>query len=147
MAIIREINDIQLEQIGSMEQLIFADAWSLESLRSTKGSNHGNIVASIDNVTKVIQGYLIYYCMGDEIELARIATSPDARGQGIGQCLMGYLEKEAIQSNMERILLEVRIGNRPAINLYEKCGYESIGIRKAYYLNPVEDGNIMEKVL
>lgn len=147
MAVVRRINDIELSQIAKLEQDMFTDPWSEGSLKSTKDSDHGNIIISVDEESREIKAYLIYYCMGDEIELARIATCSDYRGQGYGFGLMNYLQEKAITDEKERILLEVREGNATAIALYEKCGFQSIGIRKNYYTSPEEDGNIMEKVL
>lgn len=147
MSIIRKIEDRELERIAELEQLIFSDPWSEKSLDATKHSGHGNIIVSIDEKTTEIQAYLIYYCMGNEIEVARIATSREHRGQGLAWQLMDYLREQAEDDQRERLLLEVRISNTSAISLYEKCGFQSIGIRKNYYTDPVEHGNIMEKVL
>jgi ribosomal-protein-alanine N-acetyltransferase len=51
---------------------------------------------------------------------------------------------------MESIFLEVRYGNQPAKNLYQKFGFEQVGLRKDYY--PLisggrEDAIIMKKTL
>lgn len=147
MAVVRKINDIELQRVAELERLIFTDSWSEQSLKSTKNSSHGNIVVSVNEEIGNIMAYLIYYCMGDEIELARIATCNEYRGQGIGSELMCYLQERAVADKKERVLLEVRAGNSAAIGLYEKCGFQSIGIRRDYYTSPTEDGNIMEKVL
>ncbi|MDO5061114.1 MAG: GNAT family N-acetyltransferase [Actinomycetaceae bacterium] len=44
---------------------------------------------------------------------------------------------------VERLLLEVRRSNQPAISLYEKLGFEVAGEIKRYYRNPVEDALVM----
>ena len=44
---------------------------------------------------------------------------------------------------MERIFLEVRVSNTPAIALYEKMRFENLGIRKNFYDHPREDAYIM----
>ena len=41
------------------------------------------------------------------------------------------------------ITLEVRVGNIPAIGLYEKYGFKSLGVRKGYYQDNNEDALIM----
>ena len=38
-----------------------------------------------------------------------------------------------------KILLEVRVGNKPAICLYESCGFRREGVRKKYYTDTGED--------
>ena len=39
--------------------------------------------------------------------------------------------------------LEVRISNEPAIKLYEKYGFTSLGKRRAYYQDNNEDALVM----
>ena len=41
------------------------------------------------------------------------------------------------------IALEVRESNAPAIAIYEKNGFESVGIRKNFYSDPKENGIVM----
>ena len=41
------------------------------------------------------------------------------------------------------ITLEVRVSNIPAIKLYEKYGFKSLGTRKGYYQDNNEDALIM----
>lgn len=142
---VRDIQQEDIEQIAKMEELIFRDSWSEASLKSTIDSEHGSIVLCDDGCS--VLGYMIYYCVGDEIELARIATTPEARGKWIGSRMMDHLIDLATSEKKVRILLEVRMSNFRAINFYNKFEFASIGIRKNYYSNPVEDGNIMEKVL
>ena len=41
------------------------------------------------------------------------------------------------------LTLEVRVSNTPAIKLYEKYGFQSLGTRKGYYQDNNEDALIM----
>ena len=41
------------------------------------------------------------------------------------------------------IQCEVRVSTNPAISLYEKYGFKSLGVRKGYYQNNNEDALIM----
>jgi ribosomal-protein-alanine N-acetyltransferase len=41
------------------------------------------------------------------------------------------------------VSLEVRISNMPARALYKKLGFELIGLRKDYYINPAEDALVL----
>jgi ribosomal-protein-alanine N-acetyltransferase len=43
------------------------------------------------------------------------------------------------------VTLEVRAGNAPAIALYEKHGFQRVGLRRNYYERPKEDALIMTK--
>ena len=55
--------------------------------------------------------------------------------------MMAAIEGVAAQQNMLRIILEVRPSNISALALYQKLGYEQIGIRKHYYPANPESGN------
>ena len=47
------------------------------------------------------------------------------------------------QRNLERATLEVKVTNDPALNLYEKFGFEVAGQRKNYYTQTGEDAFIL----
>ena len=51
---------------------------------------------------------------------------------GIGKALMDFANEYSIQSNIKSIRLDVYEKNVPAINLYEKCGFQ--------YINTVDLG-------
>ena len=67
------------------------------------------------------------------------------RKAGLGQKLLEAGIQEAAAKGVERILLEVRQSNKAAIRLYEKNGFQTIGLRKSYYTKPVEDAILMER--
>ena len=54
--------------------------------------------------------------------------------------MMAAIEGVAAQQKMPRIILEVRPTNEPALALYQKLGYEQIGIRKNYYPASTSNG-------
>lgn len=49
----------------------------------------------------------------------------------------------AHQKGAQRIFLEVRSRNDPAIGLYQKQGFRTIGTRKNYYQYPQDDALVM----
>ena len=70
---------------------------------------------------------------------------PEARRRGIAEALLRELERLLPARGVERITLEVRASNEPALALYRKLGYEALGLRKNYYEKPREDALIMQK--
>lgn len=66
------------------------------------------------------------------------------RRKGIAQLLMGKLWEYA-EEFAAFVTLEVRESNLPAISLYEKLGYERVGLRKNFYSSPVENAVLMTK--
>lgn len=132
-----------MHNIAQLEREIFSDPWSLSSLLSTQEQIHGHIIEY--KVREELIGYLIFYHMGEDLELARVAVSPSHRGQGIASKLMQRMEHYAQQNSCTRIILEVRISNEEAIQLYKKQNYHTLGVRKHYYTNPIEDAQIMSR--
>jgi ribosomal-protein-alanine N-acetyltransferase len=84
-------------------------------------------------------GFLVAQCGGAEWELENIAVLPDLRRRGVGAALLGTLLEEARRGQAERILLEVRASNQPAIRLYTEAGFQLLARRRGYYQNPAED--------
>ena len=73
--------------------------------------------------------------------VTNVAVLPEYRRRGIAQRLI-FAEFE---NEMDFITLEVRKSNTPAIRLYEKAGFENVGIRPHFYTSPDEDAVIMTK--
>jgi ribosomal-protein-alanine N-acetyltransferase len=76
-----------------------------------------------------IIGYLYYSLIYDRIEINQFEVLPEERRKGVASKLLEYL----IDNNNLEMTLEVKIDNIPAIKLYEKYGFEKVGIRKGYY--------------
>lgn len=53
--------------------------------------------------------------------------------------------KRTGEMGINTIFLEVRESNQPAIVLYEKMGFEHMGVRKGYYSDPTEDAITMSR--
>ena len=62
--------------------------------------------------------------------IATLAVLPDYRKSGIGSSLIQICEEEA---DLPKIRLSVRQSNQPAIQLYQKHGYQQIEVWKKYY--------------
>ena len=88
-------------------------------------------------------GYIGIYLSFDEGEITNVSVDGVQRNRGIGNALVEQLKKEAKERKVERIFLEVRVSNEPAIHLYEKQGFEKVGSRKNFYEKPREDAWVM----
>jgi len=79
----------------------------------------------------------------EEAHITNIAVSPEYRRMHIGEALLKTVIDECYKNMVKYITLEVRAGNTPAIGLYEKYGFKSLGLRKGYYQDNNEDALIM----
>jgi len=94
-------------------------------------------------------GYLCFWKLDQEIQIADIAVEPQWKGHGLAEGLVRKLIREAKECSIPLITLEVREDNLPAIRLYEKSGFQIVGRRPKFYNrgpapNPVCDALLME---
>ncbi|MGK7887530.1 MAG: ribosomal protein S18-alanine N-acetyltransferase, partial [Crocosphaera sp.] len=79
----------------------------------------------------------------EEAHITLLMISPEYQGQGLGQLLLYGLLRDAVNRNLERATLEVRVSNKPALCLYQKFGFEVAGKRKGYYQTTGEDALVL----
>ena len=65
--------------------------------------------------------------------IIEIGVIKEQRRQGVAYELVSHLQKHCIKNGIRRIFLGVAENNIAAISLYEKTGFNKIGIRKNYY--------------
>jgi len=111
---------------------VFAEELSREWARVDVARQRGRVVGFVD-----------YWLVHDEIHLLAIATHPDARRRGIGGRLLDHLLELGRARGAALVTLEVRRSNRPAIALYERAGFVTVGIRPRYYAEDNEDALVM----
>ena len=61
----------------------------------------------------------------------------------IGEAIVIKIIEDCYKNEIKYLTLEVRVSNTPAIGLYEKYGFKSLGTRKGYYQDNNEDALIM----
>lgn len=94
--------------------------WTLKNFNS-----RDNIVVAMRD--DLIIGFIIYSEF-EIIDILRIVVAKDFRNMGVALALIDW-----IKNINKDIMLEVMEGNISAINLYKKCGFVEINIRKNYY--------------
>lgn len=77
-------------------------------------------------------GFAISRSLAGEEELLMIAVTPQYQNIGIGIALLERLIADALKNEVTAVFLEVR-SNNPAQKLYQRLGFEKIGLRPAYY--------------
>ncbi|MBQ7769828.1 MAG: ribosomal protein S18-alanine N-acetyltransferase [Clostridia bacterium] len=131
MIAIRDWTEKDLPKLMALERACFADAWTTEMMKNefTRDVFCG-VLAEDDGV---LVGYVCGYTLFEDAELFKIAVMPDCRGKGIGGLLLDAFAEKAATKGAERIFLEVRISNEPALGLYLSRGFEKTRVRKRYY--------------
>lgn len=127
--------------VAALEREIFAMPWSENGFLSS--------LQSPDTLYLTVRegGRIVGYCgllqSFDEADITNVAVSPQIRGRGVGYRMLKELMERGQKRGIRRFTLEVRMSNDPAIQLYRKLGFESVGVRKNFYEKPREDAVIM----
>ena len=141
---IRDVESAHIPQIEALERLCFSLPWTAEALCAQLKDGQHEFIAAFDAQGRVL-GYVGMMFVLDEGYISNVAVSPDCRRQGIADALIDRLCELCKVHALAFVSLEVRAGNVPAIALYEKHGFERVGLRKNYYERPKEDALIMTK--
>jgi ribosomal-protein-alanine N-acetyltransferase len=78
-------------------------------------------------------GYLVCMRVLDECHLLNFTISPARQRRGAGQFMLDQLFKKLFAEKVAVVMLEVRPSNPAAIRLYERNGFQRVGLRKDYY--------------
>ncbi len=127
-------------ELVTLEQKAFSTPWGAEQYVAAFEQS-SFLVFALRRCTEpaTIVAYVALYHTLDEMEILNIAVDPQIRRQGLGYHLLHKTVQTARELGVERMVLEVRITNTPARNLYEKLGFISVGVRKKYYADTGED--------
>ena len=131
-----------MKSIAELEAECFSDAWSEKSLENTFEYDYNHLL--LEKRDDILAGYLIYSEVQGEAELLRVAVNKRCRKQGSAQSLMEQMLTELREAEAERVTLEVRAHNIPAVGLYKKNGFKEIFIRQNYYHEPEDDALIFQ---
>jgi ribosomal-protein-alanine N-acetyltransferase len=77
-------------------------------------------------------------------EIESVAVDGAARRRGMGRSLCEAVIAWCRRQGARAVELEVRAGSVGAIALYGRLGFVSVGKRKGYYWEPVEDALLMK---
>lgn len=85
-----------------------------------------------------VAGYAIVSHALDEAHLLNLCIHRDQRRRGLANLLLDHVVREVQVANGDRLFLEVRPSNKPAVTLYKRNGFHVIGRRPGYY--PAHEG-------
>lgn len=139
-----KMNQEHVAWVAQIEQECFgSEAWSL---RSVEGELHNPLSLWLVAMEgERVAGYVGSQTVCDETDVMNVAVTGSCRRQGVAEKLILTLTELLKAGGSRCLTLEVRSSNTPAIALYQKLGFQQIGLRKNYYRNPKEDALILRK--
>lgn len=139
---IRKENGENLKAIAELEKECFSSPWSEKSLSESIENGAYLFSAFTENE---FSGYAGVSVVCGEGYITNIAVKEKFRNKGVGNALLTELINAVKDGGGEFISLEVRESNEKAVRLYEKNGFEKVGVRKDFYSSPKENALIMTR--
>ena len=139
------MSEVHVASVAELEKLCFSDPWSINSVASELKNPLSLWLVAMEG--ERLAGYIGSQSVLGESDMMNVAVHPDFRRRGIAEALVLELARALKEKGNHSLSLEVRQTNEPAKKLYEKLGFEQVGLRPNYYRNPREAALILKKVL
>jgi ribosomal-protein-alanine N-acetyltransferase len=129
--------------IAALEEICFSTPWSENAILHEVTNPISYWLVAVENGQ--VLGYVGSQYGYGEADMMNLAVVPDFRNRGIGQQLVMELISHLADLHVKSLTLEVRQSNAAAISLYEKMGFQQVGLRPNYYQKPKEAALILRK--
>jgi len=100
-------------------------------------------IALVAEAAGLVEGFIVASLLPPQAELELIAVAAAAQRRGLARWLFQVLAAELRAAQLTEVILEVRAGNQPALDFYQRMGWLVSGRRTRYYQNPEEDAILM----
>jgi [ribosomal protein S18]-alanine N-acetyltransferase len=144
--VIRPVIEIDLPDIAAIEKSSYAFPWSENIFRDCL--RVGYTCRALDLDGQII-GYGVMSLGAGEAHILNVCVRDEFRTVGFGRRLLENMLERAAAAGVTEAFLEVRPSNLAAIRLYQRIGFEQIGIRRGYYQAPDgrEDAIVLKREL
>lgn len=141
------MQESHIDEILEIERRCFPDdPWTRNMFESELENKMSVFVCGVDEDSEKVAAYGGMWLIADLSEITNIAVAPAFQREGIGGRLLSLLINVCRERRVTAVHLEVRDGNTPAVSMYEKFGFERVGLRKNYYGGKY-DAILMTKIL
>lgn len=135
-----QLKDVPL--VGAMERRNYEFPWSDGIFRDCIKAGY---VCHLVLLDEEIIGYSVLQLGANEAHILNLCIDEPFQRQGLARLLLQHLIQEATNRHATIVFLEVRPSNPRAVELYQRSGFNEIGLRKDYYdaRNGREDALVM----
>jgi ribosomal-protein-alanine N-acetyltransferase len=143
-----ELRRLQLRDLNGVEDIeraSYPTPWSRSMFAGEVAKPSSVCLGAFDTEEGRLAGYLIVSRYVDAWHVMNVAVDPEHRGRGVATMLLERLFDLTADDARRGYTLEVRVTNGKAIELYERLGFRSRGLRRGYYTDNREDALVMWK--
>lgn len=128
---VASLSEKNIDLICALYKTDFSDGWNKEMLISAFNTGRFFCAGAFDGEQLI--GVITCSKSVDDADLEGIVTAKDYRNKGVAEALFDYAKDALKSAGVEKLFLEVRESNAPAIGFYIKNGFKKISVRKKYY--------------
>lgn len=132
-----DIRNFEVEHFAAVmeiERALFPeDAWSDEVMQQELGLVGVSREYWVAVSGAEVVGYAGLFFLPPDADVQTLAVKAEWQGQGIGTRLLNVMIDSAASRGCTHLMLEVRVDNPRAQDLYLKHGFKSLGFRRDYY--------------
>src|SRR5579871_6030358 len=132
-SVVRPLRADRAADCAVLHQEGFAHPWSAQEFEALLRDRSVIAAAALDAGDGAMRGFVLARQAADEAEILTIAVARAAQGHGLGRALMAYALRQAANAGARTLFLEVDADNAPAIALYRRHGFATVGERPGYY--------------
>ena len=129
--IVKTLKKENVNEILSLYAQDFADGWNKNMLDSA--FDGGRFLCLGAFLNDVLVGVITLSLSIDDADIEGIVTKKEFRNKGVASLLFDSAKDILSEKGIQKILLEVRESNTPAINFYKKKGFNLVSVRRRYY--------------
>jgi len=133
-----------LTSVVALEEECGLNSRGIEGYRRMLSDPRAILLVAIKGAELVI-GAFSGHVVVDELQIDNLAVSDRRRRKGVGRRLLRSALSLAKSLGAHTATLEVRSSNLPARTLYEKEGFVAAGLRRRYYLTPLDDALLLSR--
>ena len=135
-----------LSNVIDIEQRSYRFPWTIGIFRDCIKAGYHCRVLRLD---QQLIGYAVMQVAVDEAHILNLCIDEPHNKRGFARELLSQLLEAAIRRGAVKAYLEARPSVPHAIRLYERAGFEKVGVRKGYYesVDGREDAVVMVKNL
>ena len=127
----RPLSPPDLNQVMRIEADVYPFPWTRGNFEDALRA--GYMAWALFDGTQTMVTYAIAMLAVDEAHLLNLSVARGFQRQGYGWKMLEWIAQCSRDYGARTLMLEVRPSNEPALRLYQRYGFERIGVRPGYY--------------
>ena len=129
-------------QVLAIEQACFEFPWTEHDFR--RCLQQPNCLGIVAEYVERVVGFAIYETPKSRIHITNIATDPEFQRQNIARQMIQKLVTKMIYQRRQKIMIEIRETNLPALLCFRALGFRVATILKNFYEGQNEDAYVLQ---